>query len=200
MRKAMRKIKVWISASICLVLLPVTALAQEAPRVEVFGGYQLVDSYGDQGETGSTSFVLNGWNASLSGYYNRYFGLTLDFAGSYATPTVVFPPVGSIAVSTHLYTFTGGPVIRIANPSRYQPFIHALFGEAHVLGSASIARAGGSVSGSNNGFAVALGGGLDIKVAPLIAIRPVQVDFLQTHVGGSTENNVRYSAGVVLRF
>jgi hypothetical protein len=192
--------KIGIVANICLVLLSVRAVAQEAPRVEVFGGYQLVDSYGDQGETGSTSFVLNGWNASLSGYYSRYFGLTVDLAGSYATPTVVFPPVGGIAVSTHLYTFTGGPVIRIANPTRYQPFIHALFGEAHVLGSASIARAGGSVSGSNNGFAVALGGGLDIKVAPLIAIRPVQVDFLQTHVGGSTENNVRYSAGVVLRF
>ena len=196
----MRKIKIWIFANICLVFLSVAALAQVAPRVEVFGGYQLVDSYGDQGETGSTGFVLNGWNASVSGYYNRYFGLTVDVAGSYATPTVVLPPVGGIPVSTHLYTFTGGPVIRIANPSRYQPFIHALFGEAHVLGSASIARAGGSVSGSNNGFAVALGGGLDIKVSPLIGIRPVQLDFLQTHVGGSTENNIRYSAGVVLRF
>jgi len=41
---------------------------------------------------------------------------------------------------------------------------------------------------------------LDIKVSPLIGIRPVQLDFLQTLGGGSTENNIRYSAGVVLRF
>jgi opacity protein-like surface antigen len=192
--------KTCIVASVCL-FLSVTALAQEAPRAEVFGGYQFVDSNGGQGESGASDrFELNGWNASLSGYYGRYFGLTADFAGSYAKPTVFIPPVGELAVSTHLYTFMGGPVIRIANPTKFQPFIHALFGEAHVLGSASLAGVGGSVSGSNNGFAVALGGGSDIKIAPLIGIRPVQLDFLQTHVGGSTENNIRYSAGIVLRF
>lgn len=193
--------KICIGANICLLFLSVRAMAQEAPRAEVFGGYQFVDSNGGQGESGASDrFELNGWNASLSGYYGRYFGLTVDFAGSYARPTVFIPPVGELAVSTHLYTFLGGPVIRIPNRSRYQPFVHALFGEAHVVGSVSLAGPSGSVTGSNNGFALALGGGLDIKVAPLIGIRPVQLDFLQTHVGGSTENNIRYSAGVVLRF
>jgi hypothetical protein len=136
----------------------------------------------------------------LSGYYNRYIGLTADFAGTYARPTVSFPPIGDIAAGTHLYTFMGGPVVRLPNKSRFQPFAHALFGEAHVAGAVSLAGLAGSVTGSNNGFAFALGGGLDIKVAPLIGIRPVQLDFLETHVGGSGENNFRYSAGTVLRF
>jgi hypothetical protein len=126
--------------------------------------------------------------------------LTADFAGTYSSPKVPFPPIGDITVSTHLYTFMGGPVVRIANKGRCQPFVHALFGEAHVVGAVSLAGLAGSVTGSNNGFAVVLGGGLDIKVAPLIGIRPVQFDFLQTHVAGSSENNFRYSAGVVLRF
>jgi hypothetical protein len=193
--------RICVVAGICLVALSVTSRAQEAPRVEVFGGYQFVYADGGQREDGpSDSFALNGWNGSLSGYYSRYFGITADFAGSYASPKVSFPPIGDITVSTHLYTFMGGPVVRVANRSRYQPFVHALFGEAHVVGAVSLAGLAGSVTGSNNGFAVALGGGLDIKVAPLIGVRPVQFDFLQTHVGGSTENNFRYSAGVVLRF
>jgi hypothetical protein len=53
--------KIWIVANIWLVLLSVTAMAQGAPRAEVFGGYQFVYADGGPREDGpSESFLLNG--------------------------------------------------------------------------------------------------------------------------------------------
>jgi opacity protein-like surface antigen len=177
------------------------ALAQDAPRVEVFGGYQLVRASSGVQVSGIDNFMLNGWNASLSGFFNRYIGVTGEFAGTYGTPKIEVPQVGSIGINTHLYTFMFGPVVRAANKGPVQPFAHVLFGGARVAGSVGIPGIGGlSISESDTGFAWAAGGGVDFKVLPLISIRPAQVDFLQTHIGGTNQSNFRYSAGVVVRF
>ena len=57
-----------------------------------------------------------------------------------------------------------------------------------------------AVSTSDSGFSWALGGGVDYKFLPHIAIRVGQFDFLQTHISGDSQNNFRYSGGVVVRF
>ena len=55
------------------------AAAQDAPKAEVFGGYQYTNA-----DIGGVDRVnLNGWNAQLSGYFNRNIGITADFAGMY---------------------------------------------------------------------------------------------------------------------
>jgi hypothetical protein len=57
-----------------------------------------------------------------------------------------------------------------------------------------------TVSTSDSGFARALGGGLDYKVAPRITVRVGQFDFLQTHISSETQNYFRYASGVVVHF
>jgi opacity protein-like surface antigen len=56
---------------------------------------------------------------------------------------------------------------------------------------------------SQNNFAAAIGGGVDIAVTNHIAIKPIQVEYVMTQVSpGSVsyvQNNLRYSAGVVFR-
>lgn len=52
---------------------------------------------------------------------------------------------------------------------------------------------------TDNAFAFALGGGLDVKVNDNFAIRVAQVDYLGDKLGGQTGNNFRYSAGIVIR-
>jgi hypothetical protein len=52
---------------------------------------------------------------------------------------------------------------------------------------------------SVNAFATAFGVGIDIKVAPFIALRPIQIDYLITRFNSSTQNQPRVSAGLVLR-
>jgi opacity protein-like surface antigen len=171
------------------VLLSCQALAADAPKVEVFGGFQYFRANSGLDVSGIDNFNLNGWNASLSGYFNRFLGVTADFSGAYGSPEVLGVPI-----HTKIHTFMFGPVLRLTNPTRLTPFVHALGGGAHISADAS-----GS-SGSETDATWAVGGGLDLDMAPLLAIRLAQVDYLQTRIGGTNQNNFRYSAGVVLKF
>jgi opacity protein-like surface antigen len=176
-------------------ILPFQVLAQDAPRAEVFGGFQYfrANSGGCSFTTGSGSclddFNLNGWNASLSGYFNRYVGVTADFSGAYGSPELL-----GIPIHTKFHTFMFGPVVRLPNPTHITPFVHLLGGGAHVSADAE------GVSDSSTDAAWAVGGGIDLNIAPVISVRLGQVDFLQTRTGGDRQNNFRYSAGIVLRF
>jgi hypothetical protein len=60
-------------------------------------------------------------------------------------------------------------------------------------------------SSPQNGFAAAFGGGMDIRVKDHILLKPFQLEYLMTQVGNpwsaaGTQNNLRYSAGVVFTF
>ena len=129
-------------------IFPYQALAQAAPRAEVFGGFQ----YFREGTgVGSVSdFNLNGWDASLSGYFNKYLGVTADFSGAYGSPEIL-----GIPVHTKLHTFMFGPVLRLPNPTRLTPFFHALGGGARNSGSAV------GLNLSETDAAWAVGGGVD---------------------------------------
>jgi opacity protein-like surface antigen len=182
-----RKIALMLLCS--FLLFSLSAAAQD--KAEVFGGYQYL--HANSGSSGVPNFNLNGWDAAVSGYVNHYFGITADFSGTYGTPSVQ-----GVGVSTHLYTYLFGPVVR-ADAGKLQPFAHALFGGAHISGSVN-AGGGVSASASDSGFAYALGGGVDYKALPHISIRLGQFDFLQTRISGDSQNNFRYSGGVVIRF
>jgi opacity protein-like surface antigen len=186
---------------LCLLVVTAPVLAQDEARAELFGGYQWLRASTGAPVSGIDHFSLNGWNASFSGFFNRYLGVTGDFSGTYGTPSVDVPLLGRIGVDTHLYTYMVGPVVRAPNDGPIQPFAHVLFGAAYVGGSAGIPVFGGlSVGDTDTGFAWAAGGGVDFKVSPRFAIRAAQFDFLQTHIGGDSQNNIRYSGGIVFRF
>ena len=151
------------------------ALGQEStPQAEIFGGYSLL--HADNGFVGNNA---SGWEASLAGNYNRWLGLTADFSGHYDS-------FGGVDVSDHNFLF--GPTVSLRNP-RFTPFGHALFGDSHI-------SAGGV---SDNSFGMALGGGLDWNLTQRFAVRVIQADYLFTHFGGDTQNNIRFSFGLVLR-
>lgn len=164
-----------------LGLFPLLTMAQ-TPKAEVFGGYQFTH-FGSSG----ASENFNGWNASLTGNFNKVFGVAADFSGAYKTIS---------GVSVKAYTYTFGPVVSLNHEGTFNPFVHALFGGAHLNGSVS-----GSGSGSTNGYTMLVGGGADAKVAPHFAVRLIQVDWEYFHFQGTGfSKNVRISAGVVARF
>ena len=176
---------------VCAVLLlSLVAFGQErgeAPKAEIFGGYQYF--HANSGVSGLSGFNLNGWNASASGFFSRNLGVTADFSGSYGTPSVL-----GVGVKTNFYTFLFGPTVRVPNSSRLTPFAHVLFGGGRISGSAF------GVSVSSTDFTWAAGGGVDVNLSRNFAIRLGQADFLQTRVAGSSQNNFRYSTGIVLKF
>jgi opacity protein-like surface antigen len=163
-----------------LLALSCLAVAQENTKVEIFGGYQYTRI--NTGVSGAPSFNFNGWNASLSGYFTKYLGISGDFSGAYASP---------FGTSVKVHTFMFGPIVHFPNSSKITPFAHALFGGAH-----------GDISelGAETKFAWAAGGGLDVNVNNRFSVRLAQADFLQTRFATLTQNNFRYSAGIVFKF
>ncbi len=167
--------------SILLVLTCFTA-AQDHSKVDIFGGYQFTHVALGHDLNG---FNSNGWNASVSGYFNKYLGISADFSGVYGSP---------FGVSTEVYPYLFGPIVRFPNGSKVTPFGHVLFGGAHFNASAL------GLSSSDNSFSWAMGGGVDVNVYSRFAVRVAQADWLRTQFGDSTQSNFRYSAGVVFKF
>jgi len=146
-----------------LISLPM--MAQSFPKAEIFGGYQYTHFEG--------GVDANGWNASLTGNFNRWLGVAADFSGAYK-------------FGDHVHTYMFGPVLA-ARSDKVTPFAHALFG--------------GASGGGTNAFAMAFGGGVDVKVAPKVAFRLIQGDWLMLRSEGYTsKKNVRISTGIVFRF
>jgi len=164
--------KVLVLASL-LVLFCAVVVAQDAPKVEVFGGY----SYGLLDDGDGYHFNVNGWDASVTGYLHKKLGVTGDFGGLYGSPH---------DSTVHLYTFLFGPTV--AFPSdKVTVFLHALLGGTHV-------------TEESTAFAMAYGGGVDVNVNKKFALRVGQFDYLYTHIGGESEHHFRYAGGIVLKF
>jgi hypothetical protein len=164
------------------LVLSVSVWAEDPPRAEVFGGYQYTRL--NSGVSGVGGFNLNGWDAAFDGYFTKHLGVTADFSGAYGSP---------FGVSVKAHTFMFGPIVRFPLSDRLTPFVHALGGGVHT----SAGLGGGSASETDGVWAI--GGGLDVGVKRF-AIRVGQFDYLQTRIGGQTQNDFRYSAGVVFRF
>ena len=83
-------------------------------------------------------------------------------------------------------------------------FGEALFGGAYTNVYTNFFKAASltGVSASNNAFAMALGGGVDLGITDHVAFRPIQLDYLRTQyqwqtLGINHQNSVRYEAGIV---
>ena len=175
-----------VTLIVFLGLLSLPLMAQD--KVEVFGGYQYLHLGGSDGASGQG---FNGWDAAVTGYFNKFVGVTGDFSGSYTTID---------GVNAHVYSYSGGPVVAFRE-GKVNPFAHFLVGGSNFGLSAD------GVSVSKNGFTMLFGGGVDLKVAHAISVRVVDVDWVYYHIGGidggpstSQSNNVRITSGIVFRF
>jgi opacity protein-like surface antigen len=189
--------KVSVTLVSVFLLLALSASAQ-VPSGNIFFGY----SYDRANLSVSNSHNLNGWEGSLEGKVLPWVGIVADFSGHYGTGDN-FPnpactgvpgvPCSGLHSNASVHHFLFGP--RVSVPiGRFTPFAHALFGAVHVSESASF-----GLSASDTSFATGLGGGIDYRLIHGIAWR-FQGDYLQTRFFGNTQNNARFSTGLVLRF
>jgi opacity protein-like surface antigen len=169
----MRKLLIVIGL---VLMVSSAAIAQDAPKAEVSGGYEYVRISGGGG--GAPSLNCHGGNGTLTVYPSKWFGLTADIGACRAT-------ISGVTGTAFSYVF--GPKIAFRSSSRATPFVEALFGGARLSG-------GGS---STNGFAMAIGGGLDVKAGNHFAIRIAQGDYVMTRFSGVRTNNFRFAAGIV---
>lgn len=174
-----------------LILLPLVVAAQDKPKVEVFGGYSYLRTDDD---STFDNLDLHGWNASVNGNLNSWFGIKADFSGHY-NDYLVSPGVRA-DFSTHL--FLTGPQFTYRKSDVWQPFGHVLVGAAR----ARIKNRAAGIDGRETSFAMAVGGGLDAHVAKHLAIRLFQTDYVLTtfdDFDNDAQHNFRLSTGLVLR-
>lgn len=181
----------WLFVSIPVVSQECT---QATPRIEVFGGYSLL-------HTPDAGTTFHGWDAAVTANVNSWFGITSDFSGHYFDVSLTAPAVADIPErtlrqtgSTHDFLF--GPRLLLRR-SRYNPFVHALVGLSHGVVNNTLTTVPGTLTVKDNLFAAAFGGGVDIRLAPRVSIRPVQAEYFLTALHGFTSNRFRYSAGLV---
>ena len=93
------------SLILLLWLASLSAAAQDFPKAEIFGGYQLTRLDGT---------TLNGWNAALTGNLNHWFGVTGDFSGAYKSQG---------GVDFRNYTYTFGPTIAARGNETFTPLL-----------------------------------------------------------------------------
>lgn len=177
----MRKI---IGLLLGILALSIPAMAQDAPKVEIFGGYSYL-----RATSGDLGINLQGWNASVAVNANSWFGIEANFSGNYGSPIS-----DSVLLSnTKVHTFLFGPRI-VHRGERVQPHAHVLIGGAHARSDVA-----GFFDVGQSALAFALGGGADIKVNNRLAIRLAQLDWIRTRFAGETQDNWRFSTGIVIR-
>lgn len=166
-----------------MLLLPLYLAAQDAPKVEVFGGYAMA-GIDDQTLTGKR--ILNhGWNGAVAFNVNSTLGLVADFGGYYGTHnqpsfTIFNCPgcpitIPGFPVPTRMHTFMFGPQVS-ARMKSITPFGHLLIGMANMRTDPNPAPPPGGpipvdpgLPTSDTGLAFAVGGGVDTRLTQRIA-------------------------------
>ncbi|HEY6945128.1 MAG TPA: hypothetical protein VI431_08300 [Candidatus Acidoferrum sp.] len=154
-----------------LVLFAIPSHAQSADASIGYSYFRLGNSNGlnENGVSGSVAV------------YHHWFGLAGDFGVYHASPA---------GVGTNTYTFLAGPRLMAKNPTKINPFVQALVGGSRLTASGFP---------SVTDFAFSVGGGVDLPIAPFLAIRP-QVDYVGIRDSGTTTNCTRASIALAIHF
>lgn len=168
----------------------VGGFGQSAPIVELGGQYQMlrVGSHNDL-----SAFTANGGTGSLQvNFLDR-------IAGVLEVGMVHNGDIQGFQLNSNWLSYLAGPRVSLRSRSRKViPAIECLIGGATVFGSGTLPGTGILRSRNTTGFAMALGGTLDLRMNHAVAFRPIQLDYFLTRVNNDfSRNNLRYGAGVI---
>ena len=146
------------------------ARAADPSTLDVAGGYAY--SYITNGE--GTSYPA-GWFASVGGHLTPVFAIVGEGGAAYRTESINFSNAGFTVTGTlhlKLYTFMGGPKFTSRSRSA-KVFGQFLIGGATLSSSGTATGDGITMSsgGSRTYFALAPGGGVDVKTSEHFGVR-----------------------------
>jgi len=169
------------------------AAAEDAPIFELGGQYQMLRV---NSSSRIPAFTANGGTGSLQvNFFDQVAGVLevgVQHNGS----------IGGLQLNNEWLTYLVGPRISLRNRGKKViPALEVLLGGATVFGSGTDRITSNHFSSNTTGFALATGGTLDIRLTRMIALRPIQLDWLLTRINNSTnQHNLRYGAGFVFMF
>ena len=215
MRQRLRLLMIGAAFGLC-------AFAQEWPVGDVFFGYSFVRA---NSARDIPAFTNNGGVGTLAINVNNHIAIEADFGGYHNGN------INNKEADTTLASFLFGPRFSLGRSRTFDPYFHVLIGGSHI--SSSIAKssvllpqpltlpAGSQASPcgdryctSQSNFAMAAGGGIDIRLTKYMLLRPVQVDYFLTRFQdlgfaavlfgtpsqNRIQNNLRFAAGITFHF
>jgi hypothetical protein len=162
------------------LLLSATALAQDAPKYEVYGGYSHLF-----GDISNTSFNLDGGEGVAVQNVNNWFGGMLDFGTQWGVRN---------GYNVNSQQIMYGPVFSYRKLSAFTPSAHFLLGA--VRGSEGFA----GLPKAATTFGTAFGGSVDIKINKMVSFRVLQGDLVVTDFMKEHQESLRVSTGLVFTF
>jgi len=207
---------------LCLItlggLFGLSVYAQEGPNADLFFGYSFLRYNSAQT---IPAFTANGGLGTFAWNFSDHIGVEAELGGYHNGN------IHDYQLDTTTFSYLFGPRISYGRSKRIDPYIHALFGGQNLstsISSKSILVVNPPIytgstpparySVATNAFAMAVGGGLDIKLSKVLTLRPAQIDYYLTRFEapdftlppGTTsptarnQNNFRYAAGIAFNF
>jgi opacity protein-like surface antigen len=145
----------------------------------------------------SEKIGYNGFMAEFNQNVTRHIGIVTSFTGTYDTTGYFdFRSGRTFDARVQRYDLLIGPRYNWRTP-RLIPFAHALFGVSHLRAHFDDLLT--PRVKSDTAFAMAFGGGLDVRAGEHLDVRPIQVDYLPTFFNGKRQDNFRASAGIKIK-
>src|SRR3954454_12734964 len=154
--------------------------AQDVPKLEWFLGYNYVRV---NSTTQISSYSSNGGSSQLTYNFSKYIAGVFDIGGYHNGV------VNGYNIDNTMLTYMSGPRVNIRK-GRVVPYFDTLFGGIWFGASAAknlapctgtncgTTTTTGRAAGSLNAFAMAIGGGLDIKINKHASFQPIGLDYL----------------------
>lgn len=214
-RKNMHKPLSSIFLIFCFVIFA-AAQSDNNPRAEFFGGYSVLKiNYEPEIPNPPIGIItafdgkqtLNGFNVSATGYIAKGFGLVGDFSGHFTTDRTPLSSGGNIENKIRVLNVLAGPQYKFRNSSRVAPFVRALAGVANTRSELKVPNFNVKDVASSTDFALAVGGGVDVRVSERIDLRVIQADYNPVFLsrrnelgfGKTRADNIRFSFGIVFK-
>jgi len=177
----------------------------QAPKADLFLGYSFLRA---NAATNIPAFTNNGGLGTLAWNFTDYVAGEAEIGGYHNGN------INNIQFDTTEMTYLFGPRFSVGRYKTMDTYIHGLFGGVHLTTSIPVGVIGqpatGRIGASQDAYAMALGGGLDLKLHKNLLLRPIQLDYLMTrlqdfgNMGTPSQNrnqhNLRYAAGIAFTF
>ena len=213
----------------CWILFDVPVAAQDIPKAEVYAGYTYLRF---NASSPVNAFSANGAQGSFQYNFDKWIGFVAELGGVHNASLTV-DSSATLHPDQTAFTYLFGPRFSINKGGVVSPFFEAFGGGFHNSRSFNLSNSlfpnsiPPSISGvtvtnlgngtskfasTQNAAALAIGGGIDIRVSHHIALRPVELDYVPTNFSpfnvaglGNVNNahwqqNLRYTAGLDFRF
>jgi opacity protein-like surface antigen len=196
------------------------------PKFEVYGAYARLDSSYHTFDFAKPDFSITDDMSGNSGLelgatrnFHRWLGIAGEFSAHFSHDNLPAtfkcgagaPPscntiTQTASIDPELFNFLVGPEFKARNRSRFTPFANALFGVSHLTNTFSTASASLTFSRSETetGFAMAFGGGVEVRIHGPIGFR-YSADYDLAYLGQNTAgtrqrlDSVRSTFGIAIR-